>query len=400
MTGRSGNVVTQPLETGPRLRLRLGLRILRAVPLPNTDVPPASRMVRVGGTLAALAAVTLVLWPLRDTIGLLNSGLAYLVVVVGTTVLAGQRAGILAAVLGFALFDFFLVPPYLTFAMDNPAQILALFVFLGVSLLLSSLIAGAREQAREARRHAEDVSRLYELSQAIIGAHQLSEVLPAIATKIVDVFHAQVCWILVPDAAGQLSVQAQAPPDARALTPGETTLAGWAFRHCTVPRPPGRPLSALDQQIRDGRSAFVPLCTAERPIGLLVVADKIDRRPFTVAERTVLATFADQAVVALERLDLLHEAARAELLARTDELKSALMSAVSHDLRTPLASIIASVTSLLEPDLHWEADTQHDLLQGIYDEAWRLNRLVGNLLDMSRIEGGALHPEKDWYAIE
>jgi two-component system, OmpR family, sensor histidine kinase KdpD len=113
----------------------------------------------------------------------------------------------------------------------------------------------------------------------------------------------------------------------------------------------------------------------------------------------MLATFADQAAVALEKLRLLREADRADMLDRADRLKSALMSAVSHDLRTPLASIMASVTSLLEPDIQWGKETQQDFLQAIYDEARRLNVLVGNLLDISKIEGGALRPEKDWYSI-
>src|SRR5205807_1975857 len=139
-------------------------------------------------------------------------------------------------------------------------------------------------------------------------------------------------------------------------------------------------------QEQNKRAAFVPLRAGGRVIGVLAVVDRRDARPFTAAERTVLSTFADQAAVALERLYLLREAQRAEMLARTDELKSALMSAVSHDLRTPLASIMASVTSLLDPDIEWDEETKRDFLQGIYDEARRLNKLVGNLLDMSRIE--------------
>jgi two-component system sensor histidine kinase KdpD len=135
---------------------------------------------------------------------------------------------------------------------------------------------------------------------------------------------------------------------------------------------------------------------AKRAIGVLGV---VRNGPLTPAERTELSTIASQAAVAVERLYLLGEAQRAEMLARTDELKSALMSAVSHDLRTPLASITASVTSLMDPDMSWDEETRHDFLQGIYDEAQRLNRLVGNLLAMSRIEGGALHPEKDWYSV-
>src|SRR5207302_11236020 len=106
-----------------------------------------------------------------------------------------------------------------------------------------------------------------------------------------------------------------------------------------------------------------------RTVGVLGVADKEGGRPFSTTEHTILATVADQVAVALERLRLLREADRAEMLDRTDKLKSALMSAVSHDLRTPLTSIMASVTSLLEPDIEWDKETQQDFLQGIYDEA-------------------------------
>src|SRR5205085_349425 len=128
----------------------------------------------------------------------------------------------------------------------------------------------------------------------------------------------------------------------------------------------GYPLG--DQNLKS-TVAFAPLRAANRAIGVLAVADKKNGRPFTTAERTILATFADQAAVALERLRLLREADRAEMLDRTDKLKSALMSALSHDLRTPLATIMASVTSLLEPDIAWDKETQESFLQGIHDEA-------------------------------
>ncbi len=359
---------------------------------------PLSRVVRYGTTAAVLVGVTATLWPLRETIGLLNIGLIFLMVVVGATVFGGRGAGIVASVLGFALFDFFLVPPYLTFVISDLRNILALLVFLGVSALLSWLIASAREQAQQAQRRAEDVSRLYELSQVIIGAPP-AEVLPAIAEKVRAVFAVQVCWVLLPGPQQHLRVQVQAPPSGRALTRDEMTLAEWAFWHGLPVGQGGLTAPILDGGGSGTGAAFVPLRAAGRIIGVLGVADKRDRRPFTTAERTILATFADQVAVALDRITLLREAERAEVLARTDELKSALMSAVSHDLRTPLASIIASVTSLLEPEIAWDDETRRDFLQGIYEEAERLNRLVGNLLDMSRIEGGALQPEMDWYGI-
>lgn len=358
-----------------------------------------SRLLRYGGTVVILGLATALLWPVRQTIGLLNIGLVLLVVVIGATVLAGQRAGIFASLLAFAFLNFFLVPPYLTFEVHDIANLLALFVFLGVSGLISWLVAGAREQAKHAQRRADDVARLYELNAAIVGARHIDEVLPAIAEKVAEVFEAQVCWILLPNAQGQLVVEAESPNAMRTTTREELSLAEWVFRHGTDAQQGDPGATPVDGKTSPMRAAYMPLRVGQRIIGVLAVADKLGHRPFTVAERTVLATFAAQAAVALERLYLLREAQRAEMLARTDDLKSALMSAVSHDLRTPLASIMTSVTSLLEPDIEWDEQTRRDFLQGIYDEARRLNRLVGNLLEMSRIEGGALRPEKDWYSI-
>ena len=355
-----------------------------------------SWVLRYSAVLAALILATALLIPIREVAGLLNMGLVYLILVIGATVFGGREVGIWASLLGFTLFNFFLVPPYYSLVVSELQNILALFVFLGVSLLISWLISGTREQARQAERRAGDVSRLYELSRTIIGANSLDDVLAAIANKVADVFEAGACWILLPNEHQQLEVVAQVTGDVRAMTRDEMSLAMLAFGQG---RETGQGAARNRWGSRTVQASFVPLHGASRIIGVLAVADKADDHPFVEAERTVLATFADQAAVAIERLTLLREAARAEVLARTDELKSALMSAVSHDLRTPLASIVASVTSLLEPDIEWDEETKRDFLQGIYDEAQRLNRLVSNLLDMSRIEGGALHPQKDWYEI-
>jgi two-component system sensor histidine kinase KdpD len=389
---RRAETVAEAARNGASLRIR-SARILEAGP---SQIPT---FVRYGATVVVLALLTAVLWPVRETINSLNIGLLYLIVVIGATTFAGQGAGILASVVGFALFDFFLVPPYLTFVISEQKDLFALFVFLGVSTLISWLLAHAREQARQARQHAEDVSRLYELSQAIIGAQQPDEVLPKIADKVAEVFGASACWIMLPDEREQLAVRARAPEDARPPTRSELGTAQWSFEHSSEVNQGGLTPPQFQQQEASRVMAFVPLRVASRAIGVLAVADKKNGRPFTATERTILATFADQAAVALERLRLLREADRAEMLDRTDKLKSALMSALSHDLRTPLATIMASVTSLLEPDIRWDKQTQENFLQGIHDEALRLNTLVGNLLDMSRIEGGALHPEKDWYSV-
>lgn len=374
------------------------VRRIRRAAIIETDARETPALIRYGATFGALALLTAVLLPVRESIGPLNIGLLYLTVVIGATTFAGRRAGITSSVLGFALFNFFLIPPYLTFEVSHLRDIFALFVFLGVSLLISWLLAQAREQAQQARQRADDVSRLYELSQAISSAQHPDDVLPKIAAKVAEVFGVKACWIFLPDDQLRLVVKAQAPEGARPPTSSELGVVQKAFDQAGEAGQGDFSPTGLRQHAEGREPTFLPLRAANRTIGVLGVADK-EGRPFTAAERTILATFAGQAALALERLRLIREADRAEMLERTDKLKSALMSAVSHDLRTPLASITASVTSLLEPDIKWDEETQQDFLQGIYDEARRLNVLVGNLLDMSRIEGGALRPEKEWYSI-
>lgn len=399
MEQHPGDRIVRRIEASPHSKAGL-LPWVRRASSPLMREQTAPPLMRYGLTILVLAVLTVILWYSHDHIGLLNIGFLYLIVVIAAATFGGQGPGILASVLGFALFDFFLVPPYLTFVINDQKDLFALIVFLGVSTLVSALLAHAREQARQAQQRANDVSRLYELSQAIIEAQSLDEVLPKIADKVAEVFRVNACWILLPDAHGQLSVSVQAPAFARAPSRAELGMAQWAIEHGSEVRhgnltPPG-----FHRQPSSGIVGFVPLRAANHTPGVLGVADKTDGRPLSSAERTVLATFADQVAVALERMRLLREVDRAEMLDRTDKLKSALMSAVSHDLRTPLASIMASVTSLLADDVEWDRETQQDFLQQIYSQARRLNSLVGNLLDMSRIEGGALKPEMDWYSIE
>ena len=358
-----------------------------------------SSLIRYALSALTLALTTAALWPVRATAGLLNIGFAYLAIIIGATMFAGRRAGIFASALGFLLLDYFLVPPYLTFAISDFHNILALIVFLGVSLLISWLLATAREQAAQAQWRAKYTMRLYELSHLLAGMRRAEEISAAVTHKVRELFDAESCWILLPDHNQILQVSATTPASAPPLSTDQFATASWAFSHGS-PAVAGRETVGNKQGGSEGVLTVVaPLRAGRNTTGVLVLLMRHSGEMFTPAVETVLATFADLAGTALERLHLLGEAERAEVLARADELKSALMSAVSHDLRTPLASITASVTSLLEQEISWDEDITRDFLEGIYDEAQHLNRLVGNLLDMSRIQGGAIHPEKDWYSI-
>jgi two-component system sensor histidine kinase KdpD len=145
---------------------------------------------------------------------------------------------------------------------------------------------------------------------------------------------------------------------------------------------------------------YIPIKTASKVVGVLEVIGRPGAGPFRAAYEQTLMTFVDQAALALERAHLREEAAGAAVLAQSDELKSALLAAVSHELRTPLASIKAASTSLLDDSIAWTPEVRQDLLMAIDEEADRLTLMVSNLLDLSRIEGGALRPQRDWYDID
>ncbi len=142
---------------------------------------------------------------------------------------------------------------------------------------------------------------------------------------------------------------------------------------------------------------YLPIDTPTRQIGVLEVRGRPDGGRFDDDDRELLGSFADQAALALERVRLTSEAARAEVLAQSDELKSALLASVSHDLRTPLATIKTSVSSLQDDSIEWPPEARAEFLEAIDEETDRLTRMVANLLDLSRIEGGALRPDRDWY---
>jgi two-component system sensor histidine kinase KdpD len=144
---------------------------------------------------------------------------------------------------------------------------------------------------------------------------------------------------------------------------------------------------------------YLPIATSQRTVGVLEVASRLDRRQFGEEDQVLLTSFANQAALALERGRLAEEAAKAAALAESDQLKSALLAAVSHDLRTPLAVTKASVSSLLDPSVQWTVAERDDFLRAIDEETDRLTMLVGNLLDLSRIEGGVLKPDKEWYDV-
>jgi two-component system sensor histidine kinase KdpD len=291
--------------------------------------------------VAGLPLLTLVLAQLRDQLELPSVMLLFLLLVVAVAAVGGLWPGLGAAVGGFLLVNWFFINPHHTFTIAQLEDVLALFVFLAVGAIVSSFVALAARRAAEgarARAQAEALARL-------AGTSTVAALLEGL------------CRVLDLEGASVLSRHER----------------GWRIEAATGARYPERP-EAADERVDLDRSRILALMGG----------------PIQGEDRRVLDAFARELTALIHVGELEAEARTASTLSAANELRAALLSAVSHDLRTPLAAIKASVTSLLQQDVEWEPQARHEFLATIDEETDRLNTLVGNLLDMSRLQAGAL----------
>ncbi|MGH2562283.1 MAG: ATP-binding protein [Thermomicrobiales bacterium] len=379
-----------------------GLHVVqRAVQIPSPYLAAA----------LVVATVSAAMLTVRAELGVLNVALIFLLLSFALALGLGAGPAALAAVLSFLVFDFFFLPPFHTFTVADGDHVLALFIYLGVAIVTGHLVARVRVRTEVAVREQRRSALLYELNAALIGNATLDDILAAIVERVVHVYGARQCRILLPDADGRLAVRARFPADVdSSIDRQRLAVAVWAMEHREPAsqgvarpkvRPPhgSRPMPNVAARRRKSDVLYVPIATAERTVGVLEVSGKPGEGRFEVEDERLLTSFANQAALALERARLTEEAGRVAVLAQSDELKSALLAAVSHDLRTPLAAIKTSATSLLDQSVVWDEDARSEFLQAIDEETDRLSLMVGNLLDLSRIEGGAFRPDKEWYDV-
>jgi two-component system, OmpR family, sensor histidine kinase KdpD len=386
-----------------------------------------SVLASVGALLVTAIIFSFHLYPLIP-----NISIVYLLVVIGLASTRGRYAAILASLVAFLSFDFFIVPPLYTFVIYRVEEWVALFVFLVDAILTGQLAAALRLRAKEASRRERETHTLYDLVRVTNRETEPERQLEAIARTVVDVLSpwgVHDCAILQPDASRTLHVQASAyqPPEQITLSSAEQAVAVWVMAH-------GRTMGLYDDSalatstsarfvqrviVRStaaGRAVqrslrLIPLKLGEKVVGVLRLRMLDDSRQLMReehleeeqggphAQTSFFWTFLDQVTALVERARLQRENLRIEVLQRTDALRAALLSSVSHDLRTPLTAIKAAASSLLQEDVQWNEEERRGFAQAIEREADRLNRLVSNLLDMSRIEEGALKPEKEEYSL-
>ena len=315
--------------------------------------------------------------------------------------LGGRSAGVLVSIVSLFVWDWYFVPPFHTVTVASVRDLLTLVVFLAVALLTGQFATMARRRTREALDRARSSEALYDLSVALIARRDLTEVLPTVTERLRDIFDLEACAVLLPvndgadwrtaAVAGSLSpdLRVEQSPDAVSLATGATTDEGVRGVQDQTNG------TIVLQRVGGAGVQFLPLRVGLRSIGVLELVHKSDMTPGHDRER-LLATFANGVAIALEQQRLSEEEQAAALARESDRLKSVLLSSVSHDLRTPLAGIKAAIGSLLRRDVHWNEEDRQAFLTDIDVEADRLTRLVSNLLDLSRIEAGAIKPHKEW----
>lgn len=349
-----------------------------------------SHLPRYLWSISLVALVTFLGYFFGQDISPTNLVMVYLLAVVIAAVYLGRGPAILASILGVLAFDYFFVPPKLTFSVSDTEYV---FTFTGlflVGLVISALTVQARQQAEAAQRREADTAVLYALSRDLAAADGLSAVIHAIRTHIEADFGRDVI-VFLPEGSNSLRPYSEDPAAPSDET--ELSMAMWVFQH-------GEPAGRGTDTLPAARARYIPLKTSKRVIGVLCIKPPNEGQKLTPEQRRLVEAIASQAAQAIERVNLADQARQIKLLQSAEKLQNALLNSISHDLRTPLVSITGALTTLEEQGNSLDASAQRSLVETAREEADRLNRLVGNLLDMTRLEAGALKVKRDTCDVE
>jgi two-component system sensor histidine kinase KdpD len=336
---------------------------------------------------AAVVAATIIGLSLNSILPLPSVSLLYLLAVVVAAIREGHRSAFLTAVLSAFAYNFTFIQPVGTLTIAAPHEIFAFVVFIVAAIAAGGIASRVREQRAVAIERARVTEALYDLSSKLSAASQTDEVVWVAATQLNGLLKRQIVFYL-PNEAEPVLAASWPPDDVPEVI--DTAAARWAFEK-------KEPAGAGTGTLPSSKYQFRPL---QSPTGMVGVCGyRFDRRPLDSAEQRIFEATIHQVAIAIDRADLSRTTMDQAAKLAGDRFRSALLSSISHDLKTPLATITGAVSSLKELGERMSAESRRDLLTSIEEEAERLTRFVGNLLDMTRIEAGTVEAKAEWIDV-
>src|SRR5271170_1501571 len=337
--------------------------------------------------IAALAAVAAALGfgelLINAWVGIGNIDLVFLTAIVAVAVRFGLLPSLFASVVSSLAYNFFFLPPVYTFTITDPTNVAAFLFFTLVAVIVSSVAARARTQAMAAMERARSTESLYAFSRKLAGAGTLDDVLWATAYQTALMLKVRVVLLLPGN--GSIAVKAGYPPE-DTLDDADLAAAKWTWEN---DRAAGRGYDTLP----GAKRLFLPMHTGRGAIGIIGIDNDKSGPLLTPDQRRLLDALMDQGALAIERVRLVEDMDRVERTAETERLRSALLTSISHDLKTPLASVLGSAGTLRDLADKLTDSEKAELLGTVIDESERLNRFIANLLDMTKLESGAVAPK-------
>ncbi len=337
------------------------------------------------GSSAIVALCTAIAAFMTGHFELSNVIMVYMLGIVIVASQYGRGPAVFASVISVASFDFFFVPPFYTFAVSDTQYLVTFAVMLTIALVISTLTARIRQQAQSARLRESRTASLYLMSRELSSTLNLGDLITIGLRHVAEVFECKVA-IYLPNFEGVLQVR-------RPLEGLDAGVAVWAFKN---KQPAGLSTSTLPA----ANALYVPLFGAKAVIGVLAIRPSDIDRFLAPEQLHLLETFGNQIAIALERAQLADDNERARLQVKAEQLRNSLLSSVSHDLRTPLATITGAASTIMEGSTSLTVEKCRDMAAEIFHESERLNRLVGNLLDMTKVQSGNLKVRKEWCPID
>jgi len=366
----------------------------------GTQARPAPRLPRrtrpqwlltLGVPLVAVGAITLLGLGLSAIVALQNLAMLYLAAVLVSALLAGRFSALLASALSFIAYNFFFITPTGQLTIAQPEEVLSLAIFVAVALAAGQMAARLRLSLDRSAQQARQAQALLDFARKLSAAFGQDQVLQTMASH----FHGalgRAALIFTPEPVGNVVLGAAWPPD-QDLDAAILSAARWAADK----REPAGFMTATLPQLP---YLFTPVVSGQRVLAVVGLAMRHQDGPASQNEQRTLAALLEQSAIALDRARLAQESTQASIAQQSEKLQAALLSSLSHDLRTPLASITGAVTTLRELGERMPAASRSDLLASIEEEAGRLNRFVTNLFDMTRIEAGLMKARREPVALD